>query len=301
MNYQSKDRFTNRYLSSDAFTSLKNKLGGRSITSLGNKRYKNFSRLKIANQGFDLLDYKTLIYRIFILIILLMILIYTIPQTRYFIHGYNSALNNIIITDDDNTSITNDLSIVYDIAPEFLKTDKFIAKQKDNYIDNGIYVIDYFTKNIVGFTYENTDSIIGVRLFSDPGFKNSFLIAHDLDNNSPAINTDDFNSMNMNSDSTSTVATNGTSSNISKPIIIKHENNFYESHVFEGIGYGQLMAKIPPEIKIKKDSKLYIRTIDGLKPVANIIDINDDNSSTFTIVNAQLLTPPQNLYKVLIK
>lgn len=300
MNYQSRDKFTNRYLSSDAFTSLKNKLGGRSITSLGNKKYKNFSRLKIANQGFDLLDYKTLIYRIFISIILLLILIYIIPQTRYWIHGYNSDfIDNNIDNTDINTYIDDSLSI-YNIAPEFLKTDRFIAKQKDNYIDNGMYVIDYFNKNIIGMTYENSSSTIGIKLFSDPGFKNSFLIAYDLEDKDNNIleNSTTTDSININNSSTSLASS---SDSFKKPTIIKHENNFYQSYVFEGIGYGQLIARIPPEIKVKKDSKLYIRTVDGLKPVANIVDINEDNNSTFTIINAQMLISPQNLYKVLIK
>ena len=76
MNYRSTDKLTNRYLSSDAFTSLKNKLGGRSITSLGSNRKRNSYR--IANQGFDLLEYRSLIYKIFVSIFMIIIILYII-------------------------------------------------------------------------------------------------------------------------------------------------------------------------------------------------------------------------------
>ena len=69
--------------------------------------------------------------------------------------------------------------------------------------------------------------------------------------------------------------------------------------MFEGLGYGQMIAKLPPKTKVKKDSFLYIRTTDGLKPVGKIINIDEDNKSTFTIINAQLIISPQNIYKVI--
>ena len=283
MNYQSGDKLKNRYLSNDAFTSLKNKLGGRSITSLGNNRRRNSYR--VVNQGFDLLEYKSLIYKILITILLLTICIYIIPQTRYFIHGYvsqkfenNESLSSV------NSQI--DESGVYNIAPLFLKTDQFISKQKENnYIDNSVYVYDYFSNNLIGVTNENSSSTINIRLFSDSGFKNNFLIEQE----------NDVSESDSESDSTITASTT------SSTTVSVSGNNIYQSYIFEGLGYGQLIAKVPPKTVVKKDGFIYIRTIDGLKPVAKIVNIDEDNASTFTIIYAQLIVSPQNIYKVIFK
>jgi hypothetical protein len=292
MNYQSGDKLKNRYLSNDAFTSLKNKLGGRSITSLGNRRRNSY---KIANQGFDLFDYKNLIYKLFVLAILLIIVIYIIPQTRYFVHGFVSGKISGIDNDIDNRSdITNDIS-VYDIAPVFLKTDEFIAKQSENIINDGAYVYDLFTKNPIGITMGNSPSTVNIRLFSNSGFKNNFLIEQgDLTIKPVEIPVVE--------EATSTESEATTSSDVViKTEVVKEADKFYQSYVFEGLGYGQLIAKVPPGIDIKKDSSVYIRTVDGLKSIAKIVTVDKDNKSTFTIIYAQLIISPQNIYKVIIK
>ena len=292
MNYQSGDKLKNRYLSNDAFTSLKNKLGGRSITSLGNRRRNSY---KIANQGFDLFDYKNLIYKLFVLIILLIIVVYIIPQTRYFVHGFVSGKISGIDNDIDNRSdITNDIS-VYDIAPVFLKTDEFIAKQSENIINDGAYVYDLFTKNPIGITMGNSPSTVNIRLFSNSGFKNNFLIEQgDLTIKPVEIPVVE--------EATSTESEATTSSDVViKTEVVKEADKFYQSYVFEGLGYGQLIAKVPPGIDIKKDSSVYIRTVDGLKSIAKIVTVDKDNKSTFTIIYAQLIISPQNIYKVIIK
>jgi hypothetical protein len=67
------------------------------------------------------------------------------------------------------------------------------------------------------------------------------------------------------------------------------------------LGYGQLVAKVPPKTEVKKDTAIYIRTVDGLKPIGQIIDVDEDNKSTFTIIHVQLMISPQNIYKVIIK
>lgn len=272
MNYQSGDKLKNRYLSNDAFTSLKNKLGGRSITSLGNNRRRN--GYKIVNQGMSLFEYRNIFYKTLLIILLTIICIYIIPQTRYFLHGYvaqslsgqgeNTTLNMSAATDDS-----------YDIAPVFLKTDQFSAKQKENYIPDGLYVYDFISKNIIGTTLENSSSTIKIKLFSDSGYKNNFLIEQE-------------NIINIATTSSSTE-------------IVQELGNTYESHVFEGLGYGQIVAKVPPKTVVKKDSYVYVRTLDGLKPFAKIIKVDEDNKSTFTIIYAQLLISPQNVYKVIFK
>lgn len=297
MNYQSGDKLKNRYLSNDAFTSLKNKLGGRSITSLGNNRRRN--SYKIANQGFDLLDYRVLIYRIFILILLLIICIYIIPQTRYFIHGSISQKNENVKIDDKNLPENFEIN-VYSTAPLFLKTDQFIAKQKDVYVNDYTYVYDFFTNNLIGITDENSSSTINIRLFSDSGFKNNFLIEKEnISNISNALNTSiSDNSLDLNPDNTSDTELSTTSTSTKKVV---ENNSLHQSYLFEGLGYGQLIAKVPPKTEVKIDSFIYIRTVDGLKPVAKIINVDEDNKSTFTIIYAQLLISPQNIYKVIFK
>jgi hypothetical protein len=291
MNYQSGDKLKNRYLSNDAFTSLKNKLGGRSITSLGNDRRRN--SYKFANQGFDLLDYKSFVYKSFVLVLLLIICIYIIPQTRYLIHGFVSQKVELFQSSGENISIKIDQNLIYDIAPLFLKTDEFIAKQKDTYVNNSTYVYDLFTDNIIGVTTENSSSTINIKLFSDSGFKNNFLIEQEgiIDVGESVLAT---------TTSTSTDSDIDTSNQILGENI-KQNNVNYQSYVFEGLGYGQLIAKVPPKTEVKKDSFIYTRTLDGLKPVAKIINIDEDNKSTFTIIYAQLIVSPQNIYKVIFK
>ncbi len=282
MNYHRGDKITNRYLSSDAFTSLKNKLGGRSITSLGSSGRRRNS-YRIANQGFDLLEYKTLIYRIFISLLILMIFLYIIPQTRYFIHGFSAdKFDNINIENISNNDET------YNVAPVLLNTDYLVSKQKDIYKENNNLVYDALTNNIIGYTDNVSSSTLYVKLFSDPGFKNDLLIEQNNIISSP----EDINTTNSTTSSTTTEINTK---------IIKEENTTYKSYLFEGMGYGQLIAKVPPRTEIKKDSYVYIRTIEGLKPIAKIISVNEDNQSTFTVIYAQLIVAPQNIYKVLIK
>lgn len=282
MSYQSGDKLKNRYLSNDAFTSLTNKLGGRSIISLGNRRKKTY---KVANQGFDLLDYKSVIYKTFIAIILLIICAYVIPQTRYFIHGYASK-NLGDTTGIVQRNISEDGA--YNVAPVFLKTDEFIARQKESLISEGTYAYDFFTESLIGTTVNNSSSTIRVKLFSDAGFKNNFLIEQEGMIQEVPIKQEETAS--------TTSSTTPAQSNV-----VKDANHTYQSFVFEGLGYGQLIAKVPPKTQVAKDTFVYVRTMDGLQPFAKIINVDEDNKSTFTIVYAQLIVSPQNVYKVMFK
>lgn len=298
MNYQSGDRLKNRYLSNDAFTSLKNKLGGRSITSLGNDRRRNSYR--VANQGFDLLDYKNIIYKSFISILLLIICIYIIPQTRYFIHGFVSQKVENPTVDIQSVLSKVDAGLVYDIAPFFLKTDEFIAKQKDVYVNDSVYVYDLFTNNLIGITSTNSSSTINIKLFSDAGFKNNFLIEQE---NVVKIDETELGTTKEINLAESTSATS-TSTEVSTQLsgeVVNENNKTYQSYLFEGLGYGQIIAKVPPKTEVKKGTYVYTRTVDGLKPIAKIINIDEDNKSTFTIIYAQLIVSPQNIYKVIFK
>lgn len=292
MSYQSGDKLTNRYLSNDAFTSLKNKLGGRSITSLGNNRRQKSYR--VANQGFDLLDYKSLIYRVIVCVLLLAIILYILPQTRYYVHGYvaqkfddasPAAASRMLAQKVDESSI-------YNVAPVFLKTDEFIAKQKDANIGDGAYVQDFVSGDIIGTTLSSSSSTIRMRLFSDAGFKNNFLIEQD------AVVASDIKPATTTVSATTSTSTEET---VPQTEVVKEANHTYQSFVFEGLGYGQIIAKVPPKTQVNKDGAIYIRTIDGLKPIAKIINVDEDNKSTFTIIYAQLMISPQNIYKVIIK
>lgn len=286
MSYQSGDKLKNRYLSNDAFTSLTNKLGGRSIISLGNRRKQNSYR--VANQGMNLFDYKSIIYKTFVGILLLIVVMYVIPQTRYFIHGYASQKLTI---DDQNIAVRKSVAMdAYDVAPVFLKTDEFIAKQKDAQVADGSYVYDYFSDYLIGVTTGNSSSTAHVKLFSDAGFKNNFLIEQDAAQvETPVAPVD------------AGTTTSSSTGDTSEPEVIKEADQTYQSYVFEGLGYGQLIAKVPPKTVVKKDSYVYIRTVDGLKPFAKIINVDEDNKSTFTIIYAQLIVSPQNIYKVTFK
>ncbi len=297
MNYQSGDRLKNRYLSNDAFTSLKNKLGGRSITSLGNDRRRN--SYKMSNQGFGLLDYKSFVYKTFISILLLIIFIYTVPQTRYFIHGFVSrkAENPEPLSDNLSRKMTE--NNVYNVAPNLLKTDQFIAKQKDVYVNDTTYVYDFFTDNLIGLTTDNSSSTINIKLFSDSGFKNNFLIEQEniIDFATDSLATDNLNkSIDI---STTSAILNDIPGQVEETVTENNTN--YQSYIFEGLGYGQLIAKVPPKTEVKKDTFIYMRTLDGLKPIAKIVNIDEDNKSTFTIIYAQLIVSPQNIYKVIFK
>lgn len=298
MNYQSGDRLKNRYLSNDAFTSLKNKLGGRSITSLGNDRRRN--SYKMSSQGFGLLDYKSFVYKTFISILLLIIFIYTVPQTRYLIHGFVSQKVENPETLSKDLSRKMSENVVYNVAPMLLKTDQFIAKQKEyTYIADSSYVYDFFTDNLIGVTADNSSSTINIKLFSDAGFKNNFLIEgkNIVEFDTSSIVSDNINkNVDISTTSTST-------QNISEVSgeAVKENNTNYQSYIFEGLGYGQLIAKVPPKTEVKKDTFIYARTLDGLKPIAKIVNVDEDNKSTFTIIYAQLIVSPQNIYKVIFK
>ncbi len=293
MSYQSGDRLKNRYLSNDAFTSLKNKLGGRSITSLGNNRKRN--SYKVANQGFDMLDYKTVIYRLFVIFLLALMLVYIIPQTRYFVHGFVAQK-----ADEPQSASRKMLAeSAYDIAPVFLKTDEFVARQKETEVVDGAYAYDFFTENLVGVAMENSSSTIRIKLFSDAGFKNNFLIEQgdivEPDANAIVDTTDDSEFLSTTSTTTEDIT------DIPETEIVQENDSTYQSYVFEGLGYGQLIARVPPKTEVKKDTLIYVKTLDGLKPVAKIINVDEDNKSTFTIVSAQLIVSPQNLYKIIFK
>jgi len=292
MSYQSGDKLKNRYLSNDAFTSLTNKLGGRSIISLGNRRKRN--AYKVASQGNSLFEYKSIIYRTITTILLLIICVYVIPQTRYYVHGYaSSALTAQTENADMQMSRKMSVDMSYNVAPVFLKTDEFISKQKDgSYVADGAYVYDYFNESLMGVTTENSSSTIRIKLFSDAGFKNNFLIEQ-----SGAVAT----GPEVPAGDMSTTTSSTTDILEVETEVVKEANKTYQSYVFEGLGYGQLIAKVPPKTVVAIDSYVYVRTVDGLKPFAKIINVDEDNKSTFTIVYAQLIVSPQNMYKVSFK
>ena len=61
-----------------------------------------------------------------------------------------------------------------------------------------------------------------------------------------------------------------------------------------------MQARVPPQTDISAGTVIYARTTEGLTPVGKITHIEKDNGSTFTILFAQILTPPYAIYKVKI-
>ncbi len=282
MNFQSGDKLhsklgkklSNRYLSSDAFTSSAGRFGGRTVSRLGSILKKGASTYKTkkyygVGQRAGLFEFKNIVFKIIVVFILLCILIYMIPTTRYFAHKVFAK--SFDTSTSDNTRTDTLMNNEAYVAPELFKTDAFIGKQTaDQKTALGSFVYDSITGYLVGAISDMASSTFKVSLFSDPTYKGNFFTMSETlelgDHTESATNT-----------STST----GT-----------------QSISFEGVGYGQLLAKIPPQIKIEIGTQIFAPTVHGLKPIAIINHVEPDPGSSFTLVYAQLLVPPTHIYKI---
>jgi hypothetical protein len=119
-----------------------------------------------------------------------------------------------------------------------------------------------------------------VVLLSEVGQRNNFFIKTAIGDD---IKTDV---------STSTATTSDTE-------VEKQETRF-TTVSFEGLGYGQLKAQVPPQEELAINTILYLRTEQGLVPAAQVSYLEKDTGSTFTNIYAQLLIAPFELYKVRI-
>jgi hypothetical protein len=127
-------------------------------------------------------------------------------------------------------------------------------------------------KNIaVGVFAQSSSTKPEIILFSEAGQRNSLFVV-------------DLNASSSSGDSEEATSSN----NVSE----------FTTAVFEGFGYGQLRAQVPPHENIAIHTLLYIRTEKGLVPVARVNHVEKDTGSTFINIYAQLLVAPFELYKV---
>lgn len=312
MNYLSDDnkksilgkRLSSRYLSSDAFTSSAGKITGRSISKLGHMfgrtgktKSKNFYG---AGQRAGLFEFKNIFINIILFITCFIVIGYTLPYTRYYFHkslvkhtfdfSSDHDLNLIQREQIDNLKVNE-----YYVSPMFGKTDRFVVNMKNQELDLSseslsVYApLDYSSKPILlGRLDVSSTTKKQITLLSDFGQKNVLFI-----NNAKTVNvTADVDSEESQEDKTEVVLD---SENLDT------KDDVFVSAVFEGFGYGQMRAQIPPQQNIDVDTILYARTEKGFIPAARVSYTEKDDVSTFTNIYAQLLVAPFNIYKVYIE
>ncbi len=230
-------RLSNRYLSSDAFNSS-GRLGKGKIRRLGSA----FSGRR------GLFEIKYTVMKVLLAVVIISLFIYAIPTFRY---GMHRLLVGQFTTTTQAHTVSETLSAKeFYVAPRYLTTDKFIAHPSESVIlAEGDIVVESYVGTPIGIV-ESIGSVVGIRLYSDPGFKNNLFI---------------------------------------------YKNNLVAD------GYGEIIAKLPPQdTYIKVGDVVYTQTIYGPRAVAEISQVSEDASSgsTFIVVSAQLLVPPQTIYRV---
>ncbi len=260
-------KLSNRYLSRDAFTSSK-RAGGRGIRRLG-------SVFKTRRSLFEI---KFTVMKVLMVLFLFVLIVYTIPTFRFMIH---SNLVEYILNDEQKALYSIRYTDEIFIAPKYLSTDTFIVHDADvvttvegSLVEDGLsgYPVGVFVKD---------DEKPRIRLFSDPDFRNNLFIKV----KNPVKKSE----------------ITGTTSASTTTESEERDSYSFDSTLFTGGGYGELIAKLPPqEGNIKAGDMVYVQTVRGLRPVAVVSRISDEESSgsTFSFVYAQLLASPQKLYKV---
>lgn len=266
-------KLSNRYLSRDAFTST-NRPGGRGVRRLG-------AAFKTRRSLFEL---KFTVMKVLMLVLLCMLVVYTIPTFRFMIHG---QFVESMLSEDQLAFYDSKNQGEFFVAPKYLSTDIFRLEDSVPVdVPEGLFVQDALTRFPIGILTRN-DNVFYVKLFSDPEFKNNFFFK--VKNNKKDIATGDL--------------VQATTTEMIQIETETEEDFSFESAVFTGSGYGEIMAKMPPQEKsVQQGDMIYVQTTEGLKPIAVVHQIQDKDSSgsTFTFVYAQLLVSPQKLYKVYI-
>lgn len=276
-------KLSNRYLSRDAFTST-NRFGRSKIRRLG-------SVFKTKRSLFEL---KFTVMKVLFLCLLLVLVAYTIPTFRYMIHRSLSKSVQSEYTGADSSDTLGQDELY--IAPKYLATDVFVFDTDSTVAIAGAGISDAFSGNPVGII-DVIDGAMLIKLFSDPGFKNNFFIRNSKQLPVSTSSLDLVQS--VENASTSTATSTGATSTSSS--VGTGKSNKLGSVIFEGSGYGEIIAKLPPQqYEVRVGDVVYMQTVKGPKPVAHISRIAEDSStgSTFTTIYAQLLTSPQSLYKV---
>ncbi|MES2986065.1 MAG: hypothetical protein V4686_02980 [Patescibacteria group bacterium] len=288
------NRLSNRYLSSDAFTSSAGKMSGRSISRLGSifKGHKSGRRYSGTGQKVGLFELKNIVLKLVFLCTCIIVVSYTLPMTRYMVHAFFSR-TSMVYSDYTNPENADDELLIgeYYVSPLILQTDRFsININETSGTEDGSYVYASPMNTLVGMIEATASNTPRVVLFSQVGLKNNFFfknstlgesVIQDQVIDAPIIDE------------------NGTTST-STPVMLAKTQSVpsYTSIVFEGLGYGQMLAKVPPQVTIEVGTMVYSRTLSGLQPVGRVSYVETDSGSTFTNVYAQILTPPYAIYKV---
>lgn len=278
-------KLSSRYLGSDAFTSSAGRFGGRTVSRLGSILKKGTSKKYYGvGQRVGLFEFKNIVLKILVVIILITALAYTIPVTRYATHRFFTktfALSGSVTQSSDILAVDEAF-----VAPQIFKTDAFVGRQDDNLsVVPGTLVYDTENDALIGTVSETSSSTFEVVLFSDSGYKGNFFTMNEsfIDISKAQLTTEEELSLGTTSSSTSSTTTRKAGT---------------QAIAFEGVGYGQMLAKIPPQTKIENGTQIFAATPHGLKAVAEISHIEPDKGSAFTLVYAQLLVPPTHIYKV---
>lgn len=287
-------RLSSRYLSSDAFTSSAGKTGGRSISQLGSLfgRKKSFSkRFGGVGQRIGLFEFKNIFLKFLFAVVCLIIIGYAVPFFRYATHGFFVQTFNKTPSGMDENNDTADVlqeGEIY-VAPVFGKTDRFVVNVEKDVYPNGSLVYDVTKRTVMGiFTQEdNTPQVI---LLSEVGQRNHLFIKGYVSQKTTESTVEPSTSSDVGVDSDTSSSTVSTTTSVFNLGTV----------LFEGFGYGQLRAQVPPQEEIPVDTVLYMRTVTGLVPVAQVNHIEKDSGSTFTNIYAQLLVAPFELYKIRI-
>lgn len=281
-------KLSNRYLGSDAFTSSAGRFGGRTVSRLGSILKPGASKKYYGvGQRVGLFEFKNIVLKILTGIVLLCILAYTIPVFRYGTHSFFTRTFALTAPVDaerkSNNALLSDEAYV---APRLFQTDEFVGRQPiGTTYTVGTFVYDTESDTLIGTVSSASTSTFGVVLFSDSGLKgNFFTLSESFIDMSEVAQV-----------SASGTEAGDVSTTTSAPAVQK---TGAQPIAFEGVGYGQLLAKIPPQTKIESGTKIFVSTPDGLKPVALISHVEPDSGSSFTLVYAQLLIPPTHIYKV---
>lgn len=277
-------KLSNRYLSSDAFNS-----SGR----LGRNRFRRIGSSFSGRRS--LFEIKYTVIRVAIVVLLVCLFIYAIPTFRYGIHRL--LVKQFVFTTTSAQTIAEELSAdEFYVAPKYLTTDKFIGKPREGAtLAEGDIIFESYSNTPVGVV-EATDSTVNIRLFSDAGFKNNFYISgegeEELPPLEPATTIDDETGSSTDEETELAIATTVTRTQNKQTL---------KPALFEGAGYGEIVAKLPPQTKdVEIGDSVYVQTVDGPRAIAEISRVSEDTTSgsTFTVISAQLLVSPQAIYRV---
>lgn len=282
-------KLSNRYLSSDAFNS-----GGR----LGRSRFRRIGSSFSGRRS--LFEIKYTVIRVLIVVILVCLFIYAIPTFRYGIHRL--LVKQFVITATPATVLAEELSAEeFYVAPKYLTTDKFIGKPNESVsLVEGDIIFESYSSLPVG-VIESVGTKVNIRLFSDAGFKNNFYISGETEEELPPLEPVTSTDEDTGSSTDEDYSDEETQLAIASASVRTQKQQTLKPALLEGAGYGEIVAKLPPQTKdVKVGDVVYVQTLEGPRAIAEISRVSEDTTSgsTFTVISAQLLVSPQSIYRV---